>query len=196
MDGAFTQRAAGRALRETPGSYSFFTLRRVSALFCIQKLFFLSSAFHTLHFLGLQKTQRNAEHRSKTQNSAFSVDKRIRPGSCAAPGTWCDPGARAGTWLDPALWRMPQRRNTGRSQCEPGRSHPSFCSQHSQLPSERGPPSLLCAFTDMYRGWVVTPTPRAPHSRPVCVTMARRSHDQHSRRVRGSSGRETQLSLP
>ncbi len=44
------------------------------------KLFFLSSAFHTLHFSALQKMQRNAEHHSKTQNSAFSVDKRIRPG--------------------------------------------------------------------------------------------------------------------
>ncbi len=62
-----------------PGSYSFFALRRVSALFCVQKLFFLSSAFHTLHFAALQKMQRNAEHRSKTQNSVFSVDKRIRP---------------------------------------------------------------------------------------------------------------------
>ncbi len=56
-----------------------FALRCVSALFCAQNLFFLSSAFHTLHFSALQKTQRNAECRSKMQNSAFSVEKRIRP---------------------------------------------------------------------------------------------------------------------
>ncbi len=52
---------------------------RSASRFCVQKLFFLSSAFHTLHFSVLQKTQRNAEHRSKMQNSAFSADKRIRP---------------------------------------------------------------------------------------------------------------------
>ena len=68
-----------RGVAYPPGGYSFFALRRVSALFCVQKLFFLSSAFHTLHFSALQKPQRNAEHRSKMQNSAFSVDKRIHP---------------------------------------------------------------------------------------------------------------------
>ncbi len=43
-----------------------------------------SCSFCPLHFtlcisLHCKKTQRNAEHHSKTQNSVFSVDKRIRP---------------------------------------------------------------------------------------------------------------------
>ncbi len=48
-------------------------LRRVSALFCTQKLFFLPLRFTPC----ISLCCRNAEHCSKTQNSAFSVDFRI-----------------------------------------------------------------------------------------------------------------------
>ncbi len=64
-----------------PDSWELFFFCSASCFcaFCIQKLFFFSSAFHTLHLSALQKMQRNAERHSTMQNSAFSVDKRIRP---------------------------------------------------------------------------------------------------------------------
>ncbi len=48
-------------------------LRHVSVLFCVQKLFFLPLRFTPC----ISLCCRNAERRSKAQNSAFSVDFRI-----------------------------------------------------------------------------------------------------------------------
>ncbi len=63
-------------------------------------------SFYPLHFtlyisLHCKKTQRNAEHRSKTQNSAFSVNKRIRP---REPLSW-EVVYRSGNFLSPCdVW--------------------------------------------------------------------------------------------
>ncbi len=59
----------------------FFALRHVAALFCVQKLFFLSSVFHTLHFSALQKMQRSAERRSKCRILRFLWIKEYAPGA-------------------------------------------------------------------------------------------------------------------
>ncbi len=61
------------------GVCSFFALHPVSALPCVQKLFFLSFAFHALHFSALQKCRETQSVAANRRILLFWGGKRIAP---------------------------------------------------------------------------------------------------------------------